>query len=479
MSLPTNAKYFIDTGKKKYEKNNFRNYIFESLDFEGKKDNLFSFYRSDFRASRIYQCKFECTTFDMVDFIDVYVKLSFFFDCDFGNSEIKNVYFNNVEFRNNNYSSSIQQSVFKNCIFVNEKFCASAYDVIYENCSFKNCDFEGSTFEDIQFKNCTFFKCELSTMHAENFSFENCELKEVVWGADYWFTYLIADSKIENIILKYRGEIVDIYHNKEIIISILNDLIEQHSYYEYLNILILQQIIFDNNKDITISKHLKLYKKAFSELFIEKDFIHREKQLLNIFKLIRFYFFRKNFDLYCTFKIVEYINSLDFNIFQVNEAITYKAEVFKINEMFAGLPFSYSQISHLPVESELCAIIRLDYDNKEEAENFIKNTFEMLKEILKINGNKKYYEILSIKKGSWTFEILASAFLILTLYKIIKDATNFMLKTRIQIKLSSLTLDGLQGKKYTKKKLIILKNPSIYYKPQVYLKMKNLIQKIL
>ncbi len=121
--------------------------------------------------------------------------------------------------------------------------------------------------------------------------------------------------------------------------------------------------------------------------------------------------------------------------------------------MFAGLPFSYSQISHLPVESELCAIIRLDYDNKEEAENFIKNTFEMLKEILKINGNKKYYEILSIKKGSWTFEILASAFLILTLYKIIKDATNFMLKTRIQIKLSSLTLDGLQGKKYTKKEI--------------------------
>lgn len=453
MSLPTNAKYFTFTGKNKYEKMNFRNYIFDSLDLKGKKNQFFSFYRSDFRASRIYQSKFKYVTFDMVDFIDVFVKSSFFTDCNFGNSEIKNVYFNDVEFKNNNYNSSIQQSIFKNCNFINENFCASAYDVTYENCNFQNCDFEGSTFENIKFINCNLYKCELSTMHAENFSFEYCKLEEVVWGVDYWFTYLIADSTIKNIALKYRGEIVDIYQNKEIIISILNDLIEQHSYYEYLNILILQQIIFDNSKVISIAKHINLYKKIFSELFNEIDIIHRRTQLLNIFKLIRFYFFRENFDLYSTLKIIEYINSLNFDVFQLDEAITYKAEIYKINEIFSDLPFSYTQISQLPTEDELCAIIRLDYDDKVEAESFIDNTFEILKKILHLKNNKEYYKILSKKKGSWTFEILASALLILTLYKIIKDATNLILKRRIQIKLSSLTLDGLQGKKYTKKEI--------------------------
>lgn len=438
----TEHQIFTDNGTDKRERENFRNNLFENVQVCGNS-RPFSFYRSDFRGAHFTDCSFKNTIFDMSDFIDTSFYKSEFNNVNWGSSEIKNCYFENVIFNSNIYETSIQKSVFRNCNFSHENFKATVFNVTFENCSFYDCDFESSTFEDINFINTTFKDCEMSTMHAENFSFEHCNLDNVIWGIEYWFTYFIYDSKFENIKLKYRGLYVDISRDNALFTSILLDTKKRNCFFEYFNILILQQIFLINNSEINIYNHVKEYPHAFDILLHGENELHRKKQILSIFKLIQFYFFRDNFNLYNVMCILEYINSLVLDHLTQSEAILYRSEIYKINEIFIELPFSYKQILSLPHDYMISADIRVNYEEFQDAKKFLDDTFEMLTKILHIE-NEKPYEIIKTRKGSWEFEIMSAAFLIIALFKIIKGSINFAIETKLRIELSSMVLKGLK-----------------------------------
>jgi len=439
MDMLTEGNIYSSNGNTKRERENFRNFIFSNLTIDD--DSQFSFYRSDFRGAHFSECKLTNVLFDMADFIDTVFINSHFNRVEWGSSEIKNCYFNNVYFKNNIYNSSIQKSIYQNCHFSNEKFKASAYDVSFIDCSFNDCDFEGTTFEDIKFSNTIFNNCEMSTMHAENFNFEKCSLNNVVWGIEYWFTYFIYRSKFNGIKFKYRGKYVNINQDKELFSEILFDLRKRKKFFEYLNIGILSQIM-SGCELLSIEKQISDYHNAFTELLCIEDDIHRKSQISNIFRLIDYYFFRDNFNLFDTMRILDLINNLDLTKLKTAEALNYRAQIFRLNEIFTNCPFEYTQIVNLPYEYKISANISLDFDEKDEAEAFIKKAFELLAQILGIQDETPYI-ITKMKKGSWQIELISSAVFIIMLLKIIKSSINFTLDTYLRIKLSSYLLDGL------------------------------------
>ncbi len=434
--------YFTDNGNNKRERENFRNFIFRDLEIKGT-DQFFSFYRSDFRGANITDCKFANTLFDMADFIDTSLIRVQFCNVEWGASEIKNCYFEGVNFNKNKHESSIQKSIFVNCHFAGEHFKSTIFDVTFKDCSFTNCDFEGSTLEDIKFINTVFTNCELSTMHAENFTFECCILDGVVWGIEYWFSYFIYKTKMSDIKLKYRGYYVDISKDKALFSSILVDLQKKANFFEYINILVLHQILANDNEKITIKDHLQEFPRIFDLLLNESSTVHRKKQMLGLFKLLQFYLFKDNFSLYDTMCIVEYVNSLSLDNISSDEALIYRAEVYKINEMFSEIPFNYQQILTLPHDYMISAAIRLDYDEYSEAKQFIDNTFRMLASMLNI-GTDSSYTIIDTRKGSWEFEILSYAIIIVLFLKVIRGSVNFILDTKLRVEISSLVLHGLK-----------------------------------
>jgi len=443
-------KIFVKNDSNKRERENFRNFIFDNLEIDN--DMQFSFYRSDFRGAHFNNCTLTNILFDMADFIDTTFLNLKFSKIEWGLSEIKNCYFDNVHFSNNTYSSSIQKSIFHNCHFINESFKAIAHNVTFVDCSFTNCDFESATFEDIKFINTNFNNCELSTMHAENFSFEYCRLTNVVWGIEYWFTYLIYRSEFDDIKLKYRGEYVDMNKDKDLFAGILLDLKKSKNYVEYLNIMILMQI-FSGINTISIFNHNIEYNNAFYDLLQSDNEMHRNKQMVGMFKLMQFYFFRDNFSLYDTMYILELVNSLDLSKLQSSEALQYRAEIYKMNEVFTTVPFEYKQIVELPYEYKISATIGLDFERQEDAEAFLNKIFLKLTRQLQIDDDMPYI-IIDTKKGSWQFQIISSAILITMLLKIIKSSVDYYINTKLRLKIASYVLDGLEDSKQIEKQQI-------------------------
>ncbi|MGG4147635.1 pentapeptide repeat-containing protein, partial [Paenibacillus algorifonticola] len=441
-SLINSSSIFTDNGKNSREKENFRNVHFKNVNLPSYGES-FSFYRSDFRGARFENCNFSKVNLDMADFIDASFHEVIFNDSTWGSSEIKNCYFNNVTFNNNSYQSSLQKSIFFNCVFINEQFDASAHDLVFENCRFENCDFEGSTFEDIQFINTTFLNCELSTMHAENFTFEHCELNNVYWGIEYWFSYFFYKTQMNRIKLKYRGKEIDLARDKEILNHFLENLLAQESYFEYFNVRILLKLFSGETNRIQITEDLKNFRMAFEKLLIHPNLLWRKKQVTGIFKLLEFYAFRDNFYLYDTMCLLEYFNVVDLTPLSISEKIEIKSEIFKLNERFIECPFEYDQILALPDDYYISSSIRLDFEDKAEAEAFLEKVFELLMDF----GNYKLdqpYTIMNTKKGSWVFEILASSVLIVMLLKVLKGSVSFMIDAKARIEFNSIVLKGLQ-----------------------------------
>ena len=154
-----------------------------------------SFFRADFRRSRIQNCQFYHNIFGRADFVDVFIENTSFCDVNWGSCLFKNSKITDSTYTNNFYKGvSMQFNTFVDCKFVNEKFIFNVYKCKFIKCKFYNCTFEKSSLEDIYFEKCYFHNVNIAECHAENLKFNACQINMLKLGVTYWSTYLFKYS---------------------------------------------------------------------------------------------------------------------------------------------------------------------------------------------------------------------------------------------------------------------------------------------
>ena len=201
----------FDNSLENYESADLSFRVFRDIDFSLDQKPK-SFYRADFRRSKITNCKFFENIFGRADFVDVYIENSNFKNVNWGSCLFKNSYIVSTFYHNNSYRGvSLQFNTFKQCIFKNEKFLFNAYKTKFIHCIFESCTFEKSSLEDLVFENCEFNDVNIAECHAEKLKFNSCSINKLKLGVTYWSTYLYRNTKIEDCLFMYKGNI-DIHH---------------------------------------------------------------------------------------------------------------------------------------------------------------------------------------------------------------------------------------------------------------------------
>ncbi len=384
-----------------YESKDLSFLFFADIDFSNDVSAK-SFYRADFRRSKISNCNFYKNAFGRADFVDVYIQNSSFDNVNWGACLFKNSNIISSIFKNNSYKGiSLQFNTFKDCTFKEEHFVFNAYKCKFIKCTFEKCTFEKSSLEDITFECCIFNDVNIAECHSENLKFDSCKVNSLKLGITYWSTYLFKYTKIDECTFMYKGEIIDV-SSIEYFGRYMDVLLQQDRLYEFLNCIII------NNKN---SKNVV---PAFCYVWhrIEKlpRFI-RNKNIIDILEMLQFYhgYMAIGYEEYNSILVI--LNNQDWNDYSFEDANVYMSKVYQLNRTFDNCIFPVSYLSTIDLNSTCEIVIRLNFDKEADAIKYIDDIFGQLNLILKSVYAEPLYTTIKTNKGSIVLTI--SSFLLL------------------------------------------------------------------
>ncbi len=434
-----------------FSKNNLSYTLFENIqaNFNGI---ALDFNRADFRGSKFVNCRFSNNNFDRSDLIDCYLEDVTFINVNFGMSLIKNNYIKRVIFSKNNYNDlSVQETTFADCTFDEVHINWTLFNCVFENCTFKNTVFDHSAIDSNLFVNCCFIKCNMAECHMENIKFQSCVLDNVELGISYISSYMFKDTNLSRIVFKYRGDMVNIDHFGE---EDLNDLICQERYFNYLNMLLLQ------------NKTANYYEKTQEaiEKTLKLDTQQRVYNLKNILLMFEFYYGSPYIDFISYQKIILLLNAIDYDSLPFDESLEFKSILYRINEKndLANTPLNMLNTID-PGESCICKI-HIDSTDLENVKLQLKSTLEVINEFAAngIVAKDEIYEIRQIEQGSIILTIASSLVLAMLFAKVAKNINHSIQVMRIEKAVTDKHIENLKKAKTSKQVQTILNTANKY-----------------
>lgn len=441
--------FIID--KVDYSKSNLSYTLFENI--QANFNNIaLDFNRADFRGSKFINCQFSDNDFDRADLIDCFIEDVTFKNVNFGMSLIKNNYVRRVFFSKNKYNNlSVQESTFVDCIFDEVHINWTLTNCNFINCTFKNTVFNHSSIDSNKFVDCCFVKCNMAECHMENIKFQSCTLDNVELGISYISSYLFRDTNLSRINFKYRGEIVHIDHFGE---EYLNELISQERYFNYLNMLLLQnktENYYEKTQEI-VEKVLKLSPQQ------------RLYNMKNIFIMFEFYYDSAYIDFVTYQKIVIFLNAINYNKLPFDESLELRSILYRINEKNDLANTSLNLLNTIERNEKCICKIHINSTDLESVKIHLTNIFNTINESAanSLITSDEIYEIKQIEQGSIILTIASSLVLAMFFVKITKNINQSIQIMRIEKAAADKYIETLNKAKTAKQIKSILDTAKTY-----------------
>lgn len=422
MKKITSGNFYMEDGHN-HESSSLTDIVFKNIDYS-EFDHPISFFRSDFSRSRFLGCNFYQNSFGRADFIDVYFRNTDFDFVDFGSCLIKNALFEKSMFTNNSYKGvAIQYTSFNNCVFRDEKFITNMYQCEFNSCTFINCTFTKSSLDCNMFKKCEFIKVDLSECVAENLKFDACSLRDVFLCANLWNTYLYKNTDIYGFGFKYRGVVIDVWESN--FREFVCDLLKKKLYFEYLNIIILREMV---------SRHelAKEFKKVFPEILSQTPKI-RKSTLIKILDMFLFYINSPKFSLGDYLEICSYLLNYEWTNIPFDEMLIYDAKLYKMKKTFEYMNFEPSYLMSIQPNAICISRFHINTQNAEFALRYVEEAFEIANCDLCDNlYEKPLVNVISIENGSIILTIASVALLALLVSYVAKKVMHNVFSIQIE-----------------------------------------------
>ena len=391
----------FDNALNDYESKDLSFLLFQNIDMTKDKYPK-SFYRADFRRSKMDNCYFLKNAFGRADFVDVCIENTIFEEVNWGSCLFKNSYIINSTYKNNSYRGvSLQFNTFKDCVFESEKFIFNAYKCNFIGCVFKNCTFEKSSLEDIIFEKCSFDDVNIAECHSENFKFDSCKINKLKLGITYWCTYLYKYTKIESCAFMYKGKIINVVDVKYFS-KYMDMLLQQDRLYEFLNCIIINNKLY---KNVVSAFRYVLHRLEDLPPYI------RNKNLIDILDMLKFYYNYETIGYEEYSDILGLLNNLAWDNYTFEESNTFLSKIYEINRMFDNFNFSLKYLSTINLDSTCEMVIRLSYDKEKDAIEYLDTLFNRINMCINKKYNPPLYKKINVEKGSIVLTI--SSFLLL------------------------------------------------------------------
>jgi uncharacterized protein YjbI with pentapeptide repeats len=436
MEKLTKPNYFADNGESKRECENFQRFIFKDIDLSHREDPI-SFFRSDFRGTKIVNVHFSRNNFNRADFVNSIIMRSSFTGCKYGTDFI-NCLFEDVKFTDNQQKgSSIIGCVFENCQFEKESFTDTTMrNCEFNNCSFLNCVFEMNTFDELSFTSSKFSNINFANMGAYNFYFVDCIYDNFNIDPDYLGTYLFKNSFLREITFYYRGKLVRLDLDYiDVIYGFIQLYGKAGRYIEMFNLIILynylsgsmdslqtwfiniMEYIFKNNNTLENKNNIK---KIFTILvfYINSNMIQKEDY---------FYFVMILEDLF------NKVNNFEEKLIYFNQLNTLKANIEK-NFLNWGESIPFNSNTNLYIE------LTIDDSKKDLVLGLIDSSIQKIgKEFYDNTPNASLYNIVGFRKGSLVISIISTVIIIYTLITYLKKCSKDVMITYFNYKVIKLS----------------------------------------
>lgn len=434
-----------------YSKQNLSYTLFKNIQAEFGGIAL-DFNRADFRGSKFVNCRFNNNDFDRADLIDCYIEDVTFDNVNFGMSLFKNNYIKRVIFFKNKYNNlSVQESTFVDCMFNEIHINWTLTNCIFENCTFKNTVFNHSSIDLNKFIDCSFINCNMAECHMENIKFQSCTLDNVELGISYISSYLFRDTNLSRINFKYRGDVVNIDHFGE---KDLDDLLSQERYFNYLNMLLLQ------------NKTTEYYEKTQEavEKALKLDPQQRLYNMKNILTMFEFYYDSTYIDFVTYQKIVLLLNEIDYGNLPFDESLELRSILYRINEKNNLENTSLQFLSTIKRDERCICKIHINSTDLDDVKLQLTNILKTINATAanSIIEDEKIYEIRQIEQGSIILTIASSLVLAMLLVKIAKNINHSIQVMRVEKAAADKFLEDISKAKSLKKVQSILNNAKNY-----------------
>lgn len=414
---------FQDDGRDSYEKENLSYMLFVDMSLF-HNDIGISFFRCDFRGSKFYNCHFFKNNLDRADFISCVFQKVTFRATQIASCEMKNCYFDDVEFSNGNYynNTSIQECTFRNCRFESEQLLVNMKNCTFINCSIIDCSFERSTTERLTFIGSRIVNTDFATMHAERHVFKDCQLQRVYIGITYIFGYLFFKTNLDEMVVLYRGDEVYL-ENESTFAAYINDLWLQQRYYEFINANIIYKN-FDYIPDILHQALTLSYNKVASM---------RKLDIEDILDSLCFYVENCILPYKCFEKVIDIVDSYCWERFPDDEYLSYVTRRTKI-DMTVNLANFSSDFIRSAYDSISTVTFHCKTDDHDKALNLATNVLSEVCRELGFNGS---FCLVDEEKGSWilTFAICSSIALLMP--KLLKCYADVIIEIKTKKRISS------------------------------------------
>lgn len=430
MSAPVERWKFSDTGEIKREKENFQNFLFENIDLS-KHSEPISFFRSDFRGSKVINSHFYKNNFDRADFIDSYVSHSTFEKCCFGTDFI-NTYFSHSNFiQNTNDGCSIVNCTFNECNLSEEVFTnCTIRDCVFINCTLQKCKMEMNTVSEILFDGCTFNRINLAHQGAYNFKFNACQLSDVIVDPDYIGSYLFKETDLTKIRYQYRGADFNLNSDQ---IDNLKALSEFYSnsrrYYEAFNLIILINSISPHKNSL-----LEAFKSVIVNILSDKHALRKFNNLNNVLSTLEFYCNSNDIETLDFIDMLKVFDSINQATLPFKEYLTIRSKLGLVQSLFEDALLSWNS-NRLPGQGQFYSVLEINEEELSVTLNTLDHFFtSVAKEYFGHADSSKCYSVVGTWRGSFFIEIIGSALAISLLGACIKKFTYDISKSVFVIK---------------------------------------------
>lgn len=426
---------FEMTDSNNYSGQNFNSYLFDSIDFRGTKNNA-SFYRCDFRNTRIVNSFFYENNFDRADFVDSALSDTHFDKCEFGTDFI-NTYFYNCSFSANSFNGcSLIQCFFVKCTFSSNDWKES--DI--RNCQFDACSIENDIYEmntcvDLTFKNSELKRVNLANQSAFDFKFHTCTLKNITVDPDYFGSYLFTETDFSSLKYSYRGQLLETKSDLLKNIGGLGKLYESSKrFVEMYNVALLMGAKTFNDRQLT-----DIFKTSLDGILNLDHPLKRVADLKRLKDTLCFYVFHLPVGYHLFFFQIYYLKEKYSNESRLEERIILFETINSLENMFASIQFNWK--ASFPTDEFWTLRFRIPEQEEKVLIDSV-NTIS-LEVIEQLGPQEGKWEVVSREKGSLVIYIAASAGLCVFLITCIRKFTTELINIKLNIK----TLHKLNNEK--------------------------------
>jgi uncharacterized protein YjbI with pentapeptide repeats len=284
--LPQRLSVFVDDGRTERSHESFQGLSFEKIEQSGKAP--ISFFRSDFRKTRITDCTFRGNNFSRCDFISSTFRNTSFIECNFLTSSIMYSVFYDCTFDNNkDFNPDLFRCRLSSCIFRNQAIARATWrDTSFISCSFINCTIERSTLQNIEFLGCNLDGFDLSQMSANDIHFANTSVEGATIDPDYLGTYTFENVDLGSMHFEYRSADLDFStSNFEDFMALARHFEAQQRWSEAFNILaLLCQVSAEKRRDLSLEEAWERCLLGALDLEIPADAAENVRRLFRLAK---------------------------------------------------------------------------------------------------------------------------------------------------------------------------------------------------